>query len=228
MAFPKDYVRLAQGCPNCTESVIVPDDGSAFGRKLPVPITTPRLVLRRLLGTDWNELMELHADEELFLYHDVRPLGEAEITRWLEADAYVKLTTPDHPFFLGLEPQGSDKLIGYLSLSFTDPQRLQAVFTILLGRAHQRQGLAAEAVAALLAFCFKEIGLHRVTAYCDSRHLAARRLFERAGLRREGEFLQDRFVNGEWVNTLSYAMLSGEFSSGAPAASASASSSGQQ
>jgi len=227
IAFLRDCVRLAQACPNCTESVIVPDDGSEFGRKLPIPISTPRLVLRRLLGTDWNELMELHADEELFRYYDVRPLGEAEMTRWLEADAYVKLTTPDHPFFLGIELQGSDKLIGYLSLSFTDQLRRQTMFSILLSRAHQRQGLAAEAVAALLAFCFKEISLHRVTAYCDSRHLAARRLCERAGLRREGEFLKDRFVNGEWVNTLWYAMLSEEFASGGPPASAAGSPSGQ-
>jgi RimJ/RimL family protein N-acetyltransferase len=162
------------------------------------------------MGTDWNELMELYADEELLQYHDAQPLGEAEITRWLEADGYVKLTTPGHPFFLAIELQGSDKLIGYLSLSFTDAMRLQALVTIVLSRAHQRQGLAAEAVAAVLSFCFKEIGLHRVTAYCDSRHAAARRLWERAGLRREGEFVKDRFINGEWVDTLWYARLSEE------------------
>lgn len=210
IAFPREYARLAQACPNCTESVIVPDDGSELGRKLPIPITTSRLALRRLRGTDWNELMELHSDEELFRYQAGRPLGEDEIARWLEADGYVKLTTPDQPFFLAIELQGSDKLIGYLTLSFTDSQRLQTLLTIILGRAHQRQGLAAEAVAAVLAFCFKGIGLHRVTAYCDSRHEAARRLLEKSGLRCEGEFLKDRFVNGEWVNTRWYAMLSEE------------------
>jgi RimJ/RimL family protein N-acetyltransferase len=212
IAFPKDSAGLAQGCPNCTESVVVPDDGSEVGRKVPIPITTPRLVLRRLIGTDWNDLMELHSDEELFRLHDGRPLGEAEIAQWLEADSYVKLTTPDHPLFLAIELKDSDKLIGYLSLSFTDQQRLQTLLTIVLSRPHQRKGLASEVVAAVLAFCFKAIGLHRVSAYCDSRHVAARQLLERAGLRREGEFLKDRFVNGEWVNTLWFAMLSEESS----------------
>jgi len=66
-------------------------------------------------------------------------------------------------------------------------------------------------VAALLDFCFNGIKLHRVTASCDSRNVAACRLLEKAGMRREGEFLKDHFADGEWFNTFSYAVLSEEY-----------------
>jgi len=214
VSFPGDCAGFAQACPNCTESVIVPEDGSALGRPIPIPVTTTRLVLRRLQAGDWQDLMECLADEEMFRYVDGRPLGEEEILRWLESDGHVKLTTPGQPFCLGIELQGSDKLIGYLLLNITNAQRLQAALSIYVGRSHQRQGFATEAVAAMLDFCFAGIKLHRVTASCDSRHAAACRLFEKAGLRREGEFLKDHVADGGWQNTTCYAVLSDEYRKG--------------
>ena len=39
----------------------------------------------------------------------------------------------------------------------------------------------------------------------------ARILFEKLGLRREGEFLNDNMLHGEWVNTVWYAALAEEY-----------------
>jgi aminoglycoside 6'-N-acetyltransferase len=77
----------------------------------------------------------------------------------------------------------------------------------MVNRQYQRKGFATEAVTAVLNFCFQAAGLHRVAAFCDSRNSAAGRVFEKCGMRREGEFRQDRWVNGEWVNTVWHAML---------------------
>ena len=41
VSFPKENAGFAQACPNCTESLIVPDDGSEVGWEIPLPITTP-------------------------------------------------------------------------------------------------------------------------------------------------------------------------------------------
>ncbi len=210
-SFPLDHAGLAQECPNCTESVIVPADGSGVGRALPIPIRTARLSLRRLSGLDWKDLAEVLADENLFAFLEGRPLGEEEITHWLEMDSQIKLTTPDQAFCLGLESLDSHKVIGYLSLKFSDATRLQTVLTVLLNRQFQRQGFATEAVKGALDFCFHGLGLHRVTAYCDRRNVAACRLGEKTAMRQEGVFLQDRFVNGEWVDTVCHAVLREEF-----------------
>ena len=60
---------------------------------------------------------------------------------------------------------------------------------------------------ALLGFCFEGLKLHRVAGWCDSRNVAACRLLEKAGFRREGEFLKNRWVHGEWTNSIWYALL---------------------
>jgi aminoglycoside 6'-N-acetyltransferase len=211
ISFPRDSAGMVQECPICSETVIVPDDGSGLGRRLPIPITTEKLVLRRLAGGDWKDLLECLSDEELFRYAEGRPLSEEEIIHWLDSDRHVKLTTPGQAFVLGIAVPDTGKLIGYLSLGLTGQQHLQAALDVTLGRSHQRKGFATEAVAATLHFCFEGIGLHRVSAHCDSRNVAARRLCEKAGMRREGEFVEDRLVNGEWTNTVWYAALSAEY-----------------
>ena len=210
VSFPKEYAGQVHECPLCTESLIVPPAGAPIGRKLPLPITTSRLLLRRLRGMDWKDLHEFMSDEELFRFQDNHPLSEDEITQWLETDGHVKLTTPDQSFCLGIELQGSDKLIGYLAMRFADAQRLQATFTLLMNRSFQRKGFGAEALVAGMAFCFTDIAVHRVTSYCDSRNAAALGLFKKAAMRQEGEFVQDRLVNGVWVNTVWFARLKEE------------------
>ena len=211
VSFPKESAGFVQACPNCTQSLIVPDDGSEVGREIPLPITTPRLVLRRLAASDWKDLLELMSDEEFFRYQDGTPLDEDGVLRWLESDAHVKLTTPDQAFFLGIQVQDGGKLIGYLSLSFTDPQRLQVTFSIGLNRNSHRQGFAQEAVEALLSFCFEGLKLHRVAGWCDSRNTAACRLLEKVGFRKEGEFVKNRWVHGEWTNSIWYAAFDDEY-----------------
>jgi RimJ/RimL family protein N-acetyltransferase len=191
--------------------LIVPGDGSEIGHLIPLPIKTPRLILRRLAGRDWKDLLELMADEEFFRYQEGAPLDEDGVLRWLESDAHVKFTTPDQPIYLGIELQDGDKLIGYLTLAFTDPQRLQVTFSIGLNRAFQRQGYATEAVEALLGFCFDGLRLHRVSGWCDSRNAAACRLLEKTGLRREGEFRKNRWLHGEWTTSVWYAGLEEEY-----------------
>ena len=211
VAFPRESVGSLQACPNCTGSLIVPEEGSEVGSQVPLPITTSRLVLRRLAPGDWKDLLELMADEEFFHYQDGVPLDEDGVLHWLESDAHVKLTTPDQPFFLAIQLQDDGKLIGYLSLTFTDPQRLMVTFNIGLNRSFQRKGFALEAAEAVLGFCFEGLKLHRIAGWCDSRNAAACQLLEKVGMRREGEFLKNRWLHGEWTDSVYYAALREEY-----------------
>ncbi len=211
LSFPQEDAGQLRECPNCRESVVVPADGSGVGGKPPIPIATARLVLRRLAAGDWKDLLELMSDEQLFRYKQGQPLDEDRILRWLESDSLVRLTTPDQPFFFGVEVKGSGKLIGYCELDFSSPKRDQSELHICLNHDFQHKGFALEALDAVIRFCFEGIRLHRVTARCDSRNAAGCRLLENVGMRREGEFVKDNFVNGEWVNTIWYAALNEEY-----------------
>jgi len=146
------------------------------------------------------------SDEEIYHYIPGHPLDEDAILKWLESDAHVKLTTPDQTFCLGMTLQDGGKLIGYIGLRL-DPELLQARITIHLNRAFQKQGFALEALEGVLKLCFEEAQLHRVSAACDGRNSAAVKLLENLGLRREGEFVKDNLLHGEWTDTVWYAAL---------------------
>lgn len=220
VSFPADHAGRVQSCPTCSQAVIVPDDGSGLGRKIPVPFKTARLQLRRLAPGDWKSLLEIVSDEALFQYAEWGPLDEEAVLRWLETDRHTQLTTPEHTFYLGIENTESQKLVGFAGLTFTDTQQLQVSAHLMIGRNWQRQGLALEAAEAILGFCFEGIRLHRVTVVCDTRNTAALGLCEKLGLRREGEFIKDRKLKGEWVNTATFAALREEYTAAGESANA--------
>lgn len=189
----------------------MPRQSAEFGGTMPLPLTTPRLVLRRLKPSDWKDLFEIMSDEEVFRYLDGYPMDEEQISHWLEADADVRLTHPGQSLFLGMERRDSGKLIGHVSLSYRDEGHRQAEVNMLLRRDHETEGYGEEALRALLILGFSGLDLHRVVAHCDSRNLACCRMLEAAGLRREGEFRQNHFLKGEWANTVWYALLHEEW-----------------
>ena len=133
VSFPRECAGFVQACPDCLESLIVPDDGSEIGKAIPLPINTARLALRRFAPGDWKGLQELFSDEELFRYAEGRPLEEDEILRWLESDSHIKLTTPGQVFCLAIEERETARMIGYMGLNLADPHRLQAGRAQLVG-----------------------------------------------------------------------------------------------
>jgi aminoglycoside 6'-N-acetyltransferase len=97
-------------------------------------------------------------------------------------------------------------------LGITQEEPRQArLQTVALARASQGKGYALEAVEAVLGFCFEKINLHRVFSACDHRDAAGLRLLDRLGLRREGEFVKDRWVGDDWANTVWFAALREEY-----------------
>src|SRR5262245_51154993 len=211
VSFPESSAGRLEKCPNCTEDLVVPDDGSELAGKIPLPIATPRLVLRRLASADWKDLLDFLSDEELFQYVENYPMDEKQVLEWLDADQHVKLTTPNTTFCLAIELLSQRAVMGIVYLRFKEDARSQMDVRIYVRRKCHRQGFATEALNAILNFCFAGIGLHRVSAWCDSRNSGACRLAEKAGMRREGELMKDRYLNGEWINTVLYALLNEEY-----------------
>jgi predicted RNA-binding Zn-ribbon protein involved in translation (DUF1610 family) len=60
------YAGSAQPCPYCGEDIIVPRSADQDGFVLPLPIETPRLLLRRLQMTDFPDTLEILSDIEIF------------------------------------------------------------------------------------------------------------------------------------------------------------------
>jgi len=64
------------------------------------------------------------------------------------------------------------------------------------------QGLATEAVRAIVGFAFKELHLHRVEAACVPHNAASRRVLEKSGFELEGRARAYLKINGDWADHL--------------------------
>jgi RimJ/RimL family protein N-acetyltransferase len=210
----EDYAGSAQPCPFCGEDVIVPRSGDQEGSALPLPIETPRLVLRKLQAEDLPDVFEILSDAATFQYEEHPPMDETEAKFWLERVVKEKLSDTSGVLTLGVVLRDGEKLIGLVWMKYADSNRQQASLGIQINSGFKRQGFGFEAFRAALTFCLQDIGLHRATTTCDSRNEGAVRLFTKLGMRNEAECLRDRFIDGEWADSLWFAMTEDELPPG--------------
>jgi len=133
---------------------------------------------------------------------------------WSHADAEVQIKQrlertdlfgPQESLSLAIEFQGA--LIGNTSIWLTDRDHHEAEIGWTLDPASGGQGLATEAVEALLTLAFDHHRLHRIAAQMDARNTASARLAERVGMVREAHFRKNWWSKGEWTDTLIFAQL---------------------
>lgn len=96
-----------------------------------------------------------------------------------------------------------------LKVTAADPTHAEIGFT--LDSEFQGQGYGAEAVAALVDYCFRKLRLRRITATTDAMNAPSARLLERVGFRREAHFVENTFFKGGWGSECQFALLAREW-----------------
>jgi RimJ/RimL family protein N-acetyltransferase len=150
-------------------------------------LETERLLMRRLVASDLDDLYALYRDPEIRRYFLEGTLTLEETRDEL---AWFQNGHPDHAE-LGLwatmyKPTG--KFIGRCGLlPWTIDGVDEVEIAYLIAKPWQRQGLGAEAARALVRYGFETLGLKRLIALIDPKHEASIRTALGAGLRYERE-----------------------------------------
>jgi RimJ/RimL family protein N-acetyltransferase len=103
------------------------------------------------------------------------------------------------------------QLIGGCRLNIADAKSRQGRIAYLFNRNYWGRGYATEATAAIIAFGFEQLGMHRIFATCDVKNFASARVLEKVGMRREGLRREDELLRGEWRDSYLYAILEQEW-----------------
>ena len=205
-SFPAAAVHTLQECASCSESIIVPEAGVETGGKLPLPLSAPRLLLRRFRPDDMGPLLAMAAQDE----SNSLPVNETNVDQWIERQRAARFTRGEYGVYLAIELAEGQELAGYVLLYYADGTHSNAGFTLTIAPARRRQGLGLEATRALMDFAFDGLCARRVAVSCPSPNAAARGMLEKAGLRLEGEFVKSMLDGNEWVNVMWYALLKEE------------------
>ncbi len=154
----------------------------------PVSLETERLVLRRLGFQDLEAFLDYRNDPEVARYQSWESFGRADAETLIQEQQAVRPGETGRWLQLAIERRDQPGLLGDCGFCLRADQVRQAEIGFSLSPGHQGKGYATEAVAAVVDFLFRDLGVERVIAITDSRNTRSQALLERLGLRRESVF----------------------------------------
>ncbi|HEY3253770.1 MAG TPA: GNAT family protein [Polyangiaceae bacterium] len=172
---------------------------------------TPRLLLREFVESDAAEVNRYEADPLVVRYatHGVRSLADS--LAYIEGVRAEARGQARRLFEFALVRTCDARLIGRCGMQLSEREQNEAMLWYLLARDAWGAGYAPEAVQAVLAFGFEELRLHRIFVDIDPRNTGSIRVAEKLGLRREGHFVENSWLKGEWTDTVVFALLDREY-----------------
>lgn len=187
----------------------------------PFPIlNTPRLILRRPVDADAEDLFEMRSDPQVMEFIP-RPLAKTpEDVRSLISmiDGFVE---SNERINWAIEWRESGKAIGMIGYVNIKPEHDRAEVGYSLARAWHRKGIMREALERVMTYGFDIMQLHSIEAIIDEQNAASGNLLERVGFRKEACFIEDFFHEGRYRNSVHYGLLRREWQASGAAVPAS-------
>lgn len=177
----------------------------------PRHLRTPRLHLRPLGAADIPAIAAYRDDPEVARHQSWDHYSEDDAHKLVESVADRTPGTPGQWFQWGITLAADDTLIGDCGLKIDGDEPRLGMIGYTLGRAHQGQGFATEAVRAVLDLAFRQLELHRISASVDADNTPSRALLQRLALRQEAHFQKSEWFKGAWVDDVIYAVLRDEW-----------------
>lgn len=166
------------------------------------PILTPRLLLRNLAPADAGpRYLAWLSDPEItrFLESRFSPVrSEGELLSFVEA---VNASVDSLMLGIFLKDEGG-RHIGNIKLGPIQRHHRRADLGFLIGeREVWGRGYASEAIAAVVDFASRQLGLERITAGCYANNIGSQKALLKAGFSKEATLpahwvVEDRRVDG--------------------------------
>ncbi|MXV62514.1 GNAT family N-acetyltransferase [Natronorubrum sp. JWXQ-INN-674] len=167
-----------------------------------------RVTLRTVESEDRDFLQRAYANPELRYPLGSPLLNQTDLKEWTDdenADRFLVCLEADP---LGPEqPDDADSLrpIGLVSVEDADWRRPELVYWLV--PAVHGEGYGSEAVSLVVDYVFRTYDTPAVGAAAYDFNDASWGLLESLGFDEEGRIRRDRFVDGEYVDTIQYGLL---------------------
>ena len=177
---------------------------------LPSSLATERLVVRHVESGDLQDLLVVHADDD--------------VTRYLPYNTWRSIDDARawHARIVGLEADGKlrqfvvvdradDRVVGATVVFGVDAVHRRAELGYVLGRRDWGRGLMREALDALVSAAFETLALRRMEAHVDPRNEPSILVLLRLGFVCEGLMRERGLLKGEVVDSCIYGLLAPDF-----------------
>ena len=173
-----------------------------------VTIETERLILRRFTMEDAEAMFRRWASDDEVTKHLTWPThSSVEISKMVLTDWTSHYPEPDFYNWAIVLKENGPEPIGNISVVGIDNKVDAATMGYCMSRAHWRKGIMAEALTAVIAFLFDEVGFNRVEADHDPNNPASGRVMEKSGMLHEGILRQAGRSNQGIIDVSRWAIL---------------------
>ncbi len=157
---------------------------------------TPRLLLCEFTLDDFTALREIEGDPEILRFRTRSSISEAATRQFLEDCLRIQNEQPREKYPWAIVLQNDHFLVGQVGLTLLPAEELEAghspgLVAFLWGSVNRRywnQGIMSEALAAVIAYGFRQIGLQSIRGRSQVENIGSWRALEKAGLHRVGLF----------------------------------------
>ncbi len=163
---------------------------------------------------DYHQWAALRGESREFLSKWEPVWAEDELTRGAfrrRIKRYQKETRLDSAYVFFVFRKSDDRLMGGCTLSNVRRGVTQCcALGYWIGARFARQGFMQDALAALVPFVFRTLGMHRIEAACVPENGPSRNLLAKLGFREEGLAKKYLLINGVWSDHVLFGLLEDE------------------
>ncbi len=174
-------------------------------------LTTDRLIVRPFTQADAKDVQRLAGADEIAATttNIPHPYEDGMAETWIET--HRSRFDERRGIDLAITMAATGDLVGAIGFATASEVHRRAEMGWWVGVPYWRQGICTEAAAALAAYSFDELELHRLTAHHLTRNPASGRVMQKIGMSHEGTLRQHIVKSGVFEDIEVYGLLATEF-----------------
>jgi [ribosomal protein S5]-alanine N-acetyltransferase len=169
-------------------------------------LKTERLLLRRLVNDDVNEIFALRSNKETMKYVP-RPLAKTKEEAMQHIAIIDSKIETNEGINWAITLKESPKLIGIIGHYRIKPESFRAEIGYMLLPEYQGKGIITEAIEATLEYGFQIMKLHSIEAIIAPENFASERVLQKSGFIKEAHLRENEYYDGRFLDTVIYSIL---------------------
>lgn len=174
-------------------------------------LVTERLVLREFEESDWEAVLDYQRDPLYLRYVAWEGRSPDDARAFVGKFIAQQQVKPRLKYQWTVVTRVDGLLIGNAGIRREKIDDHEAEIGYEFAPRMWGRGYATEAATAVVAYGFKELGVHRVSAWCIAENAGSARVLEKLGMRLEGRQREKERFKGRWWDALLYAVLEQEW-----------------
>lgn len=177
--------------------------------KFPI-IETERLVLRQIIKDDAVDILKYLSDDDVMKYYGLKPFKSME-EALQEIDWYHSIFDEKSGIRWGITIKEKGRVIGSCGFLNLVQQHHRSDIGYELSEDFWGQGIASEAIAAVIKYGFEQLNLQRIQALIEPPNIPSQKLVERNGFIKEGLLRNYEFTGEKFDDLFMYSLLKQDF-----------------